>query len=35
MGIAKFSDQNMILILDLQKAIDISDLIKIRTNHAA
>lgn len=34
-GIAKFSDQSMILILDLQKAIDISDLIATRNQQAS
>lgn len=34
-GIARFSDRPMILILDIQKAADVSDLIKIRTQQAA
>jgi purine-binding chemotaxis protein CheW len=34
-GIARFSDRPMILILDIQRAIDVSDLIRIRTQQTA
>jgi purine-binding chemotaxis protein CheW len=34
-GIARFSDRPMILILDIQRAVDVSDLIRIRSQQAA
>lgn len=34
-GIARFSDRPMILILDIEQAVDVSDLIKIRSQLAA
>jgi purine-binding chemotaxis protein CheW len=34
-GIARFSDRPMILILDIQRAVDVSDLIRIRSTQVA
>jgi purine-binding chemotaxis protein CheW len=34
-GIARFSDRPMILILDIQRAVDVSDLIKMRSQQTA
>jgi purine-binding chemotaxis protein CheW len=34
-GIARFSDRPMILILDIQRAVDVSDLIRVRVQQAA